>query len=145
LLGDPSIHPVAGENEQTKEDLGISKKQNLQDQSRKERRKYLVSKGNALNGFVNKVEKASKVTASKKTKGHINKLLHQFSMRDSVGKTFVVKQNSENTRAFRNKGVLQARYHIYLQKKSRNHLNQKLLSVKELDGEIVNIQVYARR
>ena len=145
LLGDPSVQLVIGETENFKKSVGIIQKKDKLDESRKERRKYLLSKGTSLGSFVNKVEAGKKVVAGKKVKDHIRKMLSDFGMKDTVGKTFIVKQNSTNKKTFRTKGLLASKYHIYLEKKGDDGFNKKLLSVKELDGQIVNVQVYARR
>jgi hypothetical protein len=41
--------------------------------------------------------------------------------------------------------MLKSTYHIYTEKKSGNNFGQKLLSIKELGGKVVNVQLYARR
>ena len=144
LLGDPSLQPVTGQKEAQKKSLGIIQKKPLADDSRKERRKYLLSKGTALAGFVNRTEKGKK-SNSKSARTPIKKLLQEFSLKESVGQTFSVAQNSQNKKTFRYNGMLKSTYHIYVEMKSGNDFKQKLLSIKELDGKVVNVQLYDRR
>jgi hypothetical protein len=66
-------------------------------------------------------------------------------MRQPIGSTFTIMQNSQNKETFRNSEMLKSSYHIYTEKKSGNDFSQKLLSIKELNGKIVNVQLYARR
>ena len=72
-------------------------------------------------------------------------MLQEFSLKESVGQTFSVAQNSQNKKTFRYNGMLKSTYHIYVEMKSGNDFKQKLLSIKELDGKVVNVQLYDRR
>jgi len=144
LLGDPSIQPVTDQKEAQRKSLGIIQKKPYADDSRKERRKYLLSKGTALAGFVNRTEKGKK-SGSQSASVHIKKVLQDFSLKESIGKTFTIMQNNQNKWTFRKSGMLNSKYHIYVEKKSGNDFGQKLLSIKELDGKVVNVQLYARR
>jgi hypothetical protein len=144
LLGDPSIQPVADQKEVQRKSLGIIQKKQYSDDSRKERRKYLLSKGTALAGFVNRIEKGKK-SSYQSTTASVKKVLNSFSMRQPIGRTFIIMQNSQNKKTFRNSEMLKSSYQIYTEKKSGNDFSQKLLSIKELNGKIVNVQLYARR
>ncbi|MBS1598888.1 MAG: hypothetical protein JST75_11750 [Bacteroidetes bacterium] len=145
LLGDPSIHLVLSGKEKEKKTAGIIQEKNHEDNSRKERRKYLLSKGTALGSYVNKVEAGKKLVVGKKTKRNLDRIIADFKMKPSTGKTFKIVQNDVNRKTFRSKGVLASKYHIFLEKKVDKQFNQKLLSVKELGGEIVNVQLYTRK
>ena len=104
-----------------------------------------MSKGTSLGSFVNKVDKGKKLVTGKKIKKDINQLLSDFKIKPSTAKTFNIRQNNSNKKTFRSNGLLSSKYHLFLEKKEPNDFNQKLLSVKELDGEIVNVQVYVRK
>ena len=96
LLGDPSLQIVTGKTDQLKKSTGVKGAPLYADVSRKERRKYLLSKGIALEGFVNKLLPAKKLNAGKKARTQINKLLEENNLAGSVGKTFIVRQNAVN-------------------------------------------------
>ncbi len=144
LLGDPSIQLVTDQKEVQRKSLGIIQNKPSLDDSRKERRKYLLSKGTALGGFVNRIEKGKK-SSNRSTAAPVKKVLNSFALKESIGKTFTIMQNSQNKKTFRNSGMLKSTYHIYTEKKSDNNFGQKLLSIKELGGKVVNVQLYARR
>jgi hypothetical protein len=77
LLGDPAIQPVINLKDVQRKSLGIIQKQPYADDSRKERRKYLLSKGTALAGFVNRTEQGKKPTIQS-TRAPIKKVLRDF-------------------------------------------------------------------
>ena len=123
----------------------LFKRKYFSDPSRKERRKYLESKGTALADFVNHLQPAGKLNTGKKNKTYLKKLVSDFDMLESAWKTYGIKQNPTNRKTFRSKGMLSSKYHILLERKQAGVFNQKLLSVKELDGKIVNVRIYARK
>jgi len=145
LLGDPSLQLVTGKSDAFKKSVGIVQKKIFHDPSRKERRKYLESKGTALADFVNHLQPAGKLNTGKKNKTYLKKLVSDFDMLESAWKTYGIKQNPTNRKTFRSKGMLSSKYHILLERKQAGVFNQKLLSVKELDGKIVNVRIYARK
>jgi hypothetical protein len=147
LLGDPSVQLVrkdapagAGPDQGSSADKLV-----YLDPSRKERRKYLLSKGVALGNFVNSLQPGKKLEAGKTTKAYLRQLLSDHKLADPAGQTFIVRQNAANKKTFRSNGMLSARFHIFLEKKKSGVLSQKLLSVKELEGKVVSVQVYERR
>jgi len=145
LLGDPSLHIVTGEVQKEKKAVGIIKSKPLSDSARKELRKYLLSKGVSLGSFVNKVESSDKFAAGKKSRTEIKRLITELKLKSPTGTTFSIKQNKENKKAFRSNGLSLTKYHVFIEKKEPNSFKQKLLGVKELNGEIVNVQLYVRK
>jgi hypothetical protein len=145
LLGDPSLQLVIGKTDAFKKSVGIIEKKIFQDSSRKERRKYLESKGTALAEFVNHLQPATKLDTGRNNKSHLKKLLSEFNMQESVWKTYSIKQNPTNKKTFRSKGMLSSKYHVFLERKQDGAFNQKLLTVKELDGKIVSVRIYSRK
>jgi hypothetical protein len=161
LLGDPSIHPVrmaTTVDHNGKEDF---MKQFYADHGREERRKYLVSKGNSLKTFVNKVVRGNKINITPGNQKEIHEVLKQLNVKTRTGTTFTVEQNSANSKSFKESRAMDARYHIFSEKirltvKEKNSsanmdagyyapVTHTLTSIKELGGKVVNIQHYVRK
>ncbi len=147
LLGDPSLQIVTGKSDQMKKSVGIKSKSKkvFVDSSRKERRRYLLSKGIAIQGFVNHLQRGKKLDAGKKTRLKLHQLLADFKMHGTVGKTFKVRQNAINKRTFLTTGMSSVKFHVFLEKNQPGNFRQKLLSVKEMEGNIVDVQLYNRK
>ena len=134
LLGDPSLQIVTGKTDQLKKSTGVKGAPLYADVSRKERRKYLLSKGIALESFVNKLLPAKKLNAGKKARTQKNKLLEENNLAGSDGKTFIVRQNAVNKKTFRATDMLSTKYHIFLEKEKPSLLQAKTTEHKGIEA-----------
>ena len=75
----------------------------------------------------------------------MDKLLEGNKLSGAVGRTYVVRQNITNKKTFRSNGMLPSKYHIFLEKKNPASFRQRLLSVKELGGRIVDVKIFERK
>ena len=145
LLGDPSIHPVEMATTSGKSKIKDPLKKLYAENGRSERRKYLISKGNSLKNFVNKVMEGKKITVGRNSRKEIHDILRELKVRTRKGKTFIVRPNSANKNTFSNTPEAEARFHIFAEMKRGKPFTHTLTSFKELGGKIVNVQHYVRK
>jgi hypothetical protein len=146
LLGDPSVHPV--EMASTTTVKGKSKdfmKEFYAENGRSERRKYLVSKGNSLKTFANKIVRDKKIKVNANSKKEIHEILKQLNVKTRDGISFKVRQNAVNRKTFNKSPEANARYHVFSEMKENNPFSHTLTSFKELGGKVVNVKHYVRK
>jgi len=140
LMGDPSVSPV----QSNKLMPSMSKAKGAiphTDNSRIERRKFLISKGNSLKSYVNTLKKGNK---SGRVAKHIEEVLEPLKMKSNNGHVFHIKENKTNAKLFQKTAMNEAKFHVFSEKGKHVH-EHRLVTIKEINGVVVHVKEYVRR